>query len=192
MSLFASILRVFGIKVMDPDKPLTLLGQYYYDVQDKIYQGRFGIDSDVDWGIDYYNYDEEDPNVLECVWETRRILCTVRHDNNDIVVRAGKIYYDKSEKFIDQIISNVTAGKSKVRGRLRYFHYDPDTDGGHYHYDDDIYLRVYKEYDKYAELWHVEVEYIYHKPTKSKFPTGDRRSVSEDRQRIMNDIENHL
>ena len=37
MSLFDKILRFFGIRRIDLDKPMTLLGHYYYDVQDKVY-----------------------------------------------------------------------------------------------------------------------------------------------------------
>lgn len=51
MSLFDKILRFFGIRRIDLDKPITLLGHYYYDVQDKVYHSAYSIYDDVDWGF---------------------------------------------------------------------------------------------------------------------------------------------
>jgi hypothetical protein len=70
MSLFDKLLRVLGIRRIDLDKPLTLLGHYYYDVQDKVYRSAYSIYEDVDWGLYYYRNDEEDPGVLVCQWES--------------------------------------------------------------------------------------------------------------------------
>ena len=70
MSLFDKILRFFGIRRIDLDKPMTLLGHYYYDVQDKVYHSAYSIYDDVDWGLYYYRNDEEDPGVQVCQWES--------------------------------------------------------------------------------------------------------------------------
>ena len=192
MSLFDKILRFFGIRRIDLDKPMTLLGHYYYDVQDKVYHSAYSIYDDVDWGLYYYRNDEEDPGVQVCQWESIKIISTVIHDDNDMVLRAGKIYIDKDKNFVDEVIAGVTSGKNKMRRKVRYPHYEADELDVYYHYNDDVCLRVRKEYDKYERNWKAEVEYILCKPAKAKFPVPQRRAVSDDRNRIMNDINNNL
>lgn len=192
MSLFDKILRFFGIRRIDLDKPMTLLGHYYYDVQDKVYHSAYSIYDDVDWGLYYYRNDEEDPGVQVCQWESIKIISTVIHDDNDMVLRAGKIYIDKDKNFVDEVIAGVTAGKRKMRRKVRYQHYEADELDVYYHYNDDVCLRVRKEYDKYERNWKAEVEYILCKPAKAKFPVPQRRAVSDDRNRIMDDITKNL
>ena len=192
MSLFDKILRFFGIRRIDLDKPMTLLGHYYYDVQDKVYHSAYSIYDDVDWGLYYYRNDEEDPGVQVCQWESIKIISTVIHDDNDMVLRAGKIYIDKDKNFVDEVIAGVTSGKNKMRRKVRYPHYEADELDVYYHYNDDVCLRVRKEYDKYERNWKAEVEYILCKPVKAKFPVPQRRAVSDDRNRIMDDITKNL
>ena len=48
MSILDKILGFFGIRRINLDKPLTLLGQYYYKVLDKIYSSAYGLEEDVD------------------------------------------------------------------------------------------------------------------------------------------------
>lgn len=192
MSLFDKILRFFGIRRIDLDKPITLLGHYYYDVQDKVYHSAYSIYDDVDWGLYYYRNDEEDPGVQVCQWESIKIISTVIHDDNDMVLRAGKIYIDKDKNFVDEVIAGVTSGKNKMRRKVRYPHYEADELDVYYHYNNDVCLRVRKEYDKYERNWKAEVEYILCKPSKAKFPVPQRRAVSDDRNRIMDDITKNL
>jgi hypothetical protein len=192
MSLFDKILRFFGFRRIDLDKPMTLLGHYYYDVQDKVYHSAYSINDDVDWGLYYYRNDEEDPGVQVCQWESIKIISTVIHDDNDMVLRAGKIYIDKDKNFVDEVIAGVTSGKNKMRRKVRYPHYEADELDVYYHYNDDVCLRVRKEYDKYERNWKAEVEYILCKPAKAKFPVPQRRAVSDDRNRIMDDITKNL
>ena len=192
MSLFDKILRFFGIRRIDLDKPITLLGHYYYDVQDKVYHSAYSIYDDVDWGLYYYCNDEEDPGVQVCQWESIKIISTVIHDDNDMVLRAGKIYIDKDKNFVDEVIAGVTSGKNKMRRKVRYPHYEADELDVYYHYNNDVCLRVRKEYDKYERNWKAEVEYILCKPAKAKFPVPQRRAVSDDRNRIMDDITKNL
>ena len=192
MSLLDKILRFFGIRRIDLDKPMTLLGHYYYDVQDKVYHSAYNIYDDVDWGLYYYRNDEEDPGVQVCQWESIKIISTVIHDDNDMVLRAGKIYIDKDKNFVDEVIAGVTSGKNKMRRKVRYPHYETDELDVYYHYNDDVCIRVRKEYDKYERNWKAEVEYILCKPAKAKFPVPQRRAVSDDRNRIMDDITKNL
>ena len=192
MSLFDKILRFFGIRRIDIDKPMTLLGHYYYDVQDKVYHSAYSIYDDVDWGLYYYRNDEEDPGVQVCQWESIKIISTVIHDDNDMVLRAGKIYIDKDKNFVDEVIAGVTSGKNKMRRKVRYPHYEADELDVYYHYNDDVCLRVRKEYDKYERNWKAEVEDILCRPAKAKFPVPQRRAVSDDRNRIMDDISKNL
>lgn len=192
MSFLDKFLRVLGIRRIDLDKPLTLLGHYYYDVHDKVYRSAYSIYDDIDWGLYYYRNDEEDPGVQVCQWESIKIISTVIHDNNDMVLRAGKIYIDKDRNFVDDVIAAVTAGKRRVRRKVRYQHYEPDELDVYYHYSDEVYLRVRKEYDKFERNWKAEIEYILREPAKAKFPVPHRRTTSEDRDRIMNDINSNL
>ena len=192
MSFLDKFLRVLGIRRIDLDKPLTLLGHYYYDVRDKVYHSAYSIYDDVDWGLYYYRNDEEDPGALVCQWESIKIISTVIHDDNDMVLRAGKIYIDKDKNFVDKVIAGVTAGKRQVHRKIRYPHYEPDELDVYYHYSDEVYLRVRKEYDKFECNWKAEVEYILCKPAKAKFPVPHRRTSSEDRDRIMNDINSNI
>ena len=68
MSLFDKILRFFGIRRIDLDKPMTLLGHYYYDVQDKVYHSAYSIYDDVDWGLYWDRSGDGDPGVEVCGW----------------------------------------------------------------------------------------------------------------------------
>ena len=142
MSFLDKFLRVLGIRRIDLDKPLTLLGHYYYDVHEKVYRSAYSIYDDVDWGIYYYRNDEEDPGVQVCQWESIKIISTVIHDDNDMVLRAGKIYIDKDKNFVDEVIAGVTAGKRRVHRKIRYQHYETDELDVYYHYSDDVFLRV--------------------------------------------------
>ena len=93
---------------------------------------------------------------------------------------------------MDEVIAGVTSGKNKMRRKVRYPHYEADELDVYYHYNDDVCLRVRKEYDKYERNWKAEVEYILCKPAKAKFPVPQRRAVSDDRNRIMDDISKNL
>ena len=192
MSFLDKFLRVLGIRRIDLDIPLTLLGHYYYDVRDKVYHSAYSIYDDVDWGLYYYRNDEEDPGALVCQWESIKIISTVIHDDNDMVLRAGKIYIDKDKNFVDKVIAGVTAGKRQVHRKIRYPHYEPDELDVYYRYNDDVFLRVRKEYDKFERNWKAEIEYILGKSAKAKFPVPHRRTVSDDRNRIMDDISKNL
>ena len=163
-----------------------------YDVLDKVYLSGYSIYDDVDWGLYYYRNDEEDPGVQVCQWESIKIISTVIHDDNDMVLRAGNIYIDKDKNFVDEVIAGVTSGKNKMRRKVRYPHYEADELDVYYHYNNDVCLRVRKEYDKYERNWKAEVEYILCKPAKAKFPVPQRRAVSDDRNRIMDDITKNL
>ena len=123
MSFWDKILGFFGIRRIQLDKPLTLLGHYYYKVLDKIANGYYSEVEDVDWGVNYIRNDEEDRNVTVCQWETIKIMHTIRHDETDSVVAAGRIYIDKDESFLDDIIRKVTLGKKRVHGKIDYRHH---------------------------------------------------------------------
>lgn len=181
MGIIESIIAFFKDRRTDLDKPLTLLGKNYYNVRDKVYSSRYEP-GEVDGGLEYSRYDEEDSNVKSCIWLTVKIINTIGfHEEDELIHRAGKRYIDEDENFADEIIRAATAGLTRVRGK----------EGTYYHYDDETYLRVEKYYDSIDERWIVEVEYIRHKPAKKK-KEPSRRTVSEDRERIMRDIENHL
>lgn len=192
MSIISSLLDFFCPGRIDLDNPLTLLGKDYFKVQGKIYASmHHSVYSNLDRGETFIRHEEEDPNVYTCVWETVKIISTMEHNSEEIIYKAGKIYRDKSEQFIDQISKSFTDGKSRVRGRISHPYYEPEDSDNYYHYDDCTYMNVRKEYDIYDELWTVTIEYIRHnnKPTPKKKAAPMRRSQSEDRDRILKDVD---
>jgi hypothetical protein len=196
MSFWDKILGFFGIRRIQLDKPLTLLGHYYYKVLDKIANGYYSEVEDVDWGVNYIRNDEEDRNVTVCQWETIKIMHTIRHDETDSVVAAGRIYIDKDESFLDDIIRKVTLGKKRVHGKIDYRHhgmYDID-DEQYYHYDDDVYLLVYKETDAYDYGHSVTKEYVLRDSARkiSRSKSASPRSLGDDRRRIMSDFDDNF
>lgn len=188
MSVVDSIVSFFRKRRVNLDKPLTLLGKDYFKMLDKINSSISHSEyGDLNRGITYLRNDEEDRNVYICVWETVKIISFIEHDDNDVIFKAGKIYRDKEESFIDDIVKSFTAGRSRVQGRISYPHYDADDGDDYYHLDDITYMNVRKEYDIYDELWTVTVEYIRHKPAgRKKVPR--KRTIAEDRQRILQDV----
>ena len=74
----------------------------------------------MDWGVIYYGYQEQDPNVIVCQWETVKIMNTVLHDETDMVVAAGRIYIDQDERFLEEIVKKVTSGRRRVHGKIHY------------------------------------------------------------------------
>ena len=199
MAFIDKILGFFGIRRINLDKPLTLLGQNYYKVVDKISSSAYGVDEDVDWGVVYYAYREEDPNVMVCQWETIKIMNTILHDETDRVVAAGKIYIDKDERFLEDIVRKVTSDKRRVHGRIHYRHfgiYDEDEEQ-YYHVNDDMYLLIYRESGIYDYGHSLTVQYVLRNQPKvaSRNPgraTKKPRTLIEDRERIMNDLEKHI
>lgn len=189
MSVVDSIVSFFRKRRVNLDKPLTLLGKDYFKMLDKINSSISHSEyGDLNRGITYLRNDEEDRNVYICVWETVKIISFIEHDDNDVIFKAGKIYRDKEESFIDDIVKSFTAGRSRVQGRISYPHYDADDGDDYYHLDDITYMNVRKEYDIYDELWTVTVEYIRHKPAgRKKVPR--KRTIAEDRQRILQDVD---
>ena len=199
MAILDKILGFFGIRRINLDKPLTLLGQYYYKVLDKIYSSAYGLEEDVDWGVIYYGYQEQDPNVIVCQWETIKIMNTVLHDETDRVVAAGRIYIDQDERFLEEIVKKVTSGKRRVHGKIHYRHFGmyDDLDEKYYYVNDDVYLLVYRESGRYDHGHSLIVQYVLRDQPKvsSRKPgkaTKRPRTLGEDRQRIMNDLEKHI
>lgn len=198
MSIVDKILGFFGIRRIHLDKPLSLLGQYYYKVLDKIYSSPYGLEEDVDWGVIYYSYAEEDPSVIICQWETIKIMQTVLHDESDQVVAAGRIYIDQDDCFLDNIAASVTSGKRRVHGRVHYRHLGMYGDDEQYYYlNDDMYLLIARESGTYEQGHSLIVQYVLRNDIKSRTgksgKTNSRpRTLGEDRQRIMKDVEKHI
>ena len=199
MSLIGKILALFGIRRILLDKPLSLLGQDYFKVIDKIAQGYYSEVEDVDWGVNYIRNDEEDRNVYVCQWETIKIMNTILHDEMDRVVAAGRIYIDHDERFLEEIVRKVTSGKRRVHGKIYYRHFGmyDDIDEKYYYVNDDVYLLVYRESDRYDHGHSLIVQYVLRDQPKvsSRKPgkaTKRPRTLGEDRQRIMNDLEKHI
>ena len=199
MSFIDKILGFFGIRRIDLDKPLTLLGQYYYKVLDKIYSSAYGLEEDIDWGQMYYSYEEDDPNVVVCQWESRKILHTIKHDDEDRVVAAGRVYIDQDIDFLEKLVRKAVSGRRRVYGKVDYFHYGryDDAEEEYYQYSDEIYIMVYRESGAFEQGHSVTIEYVLKDSARRKKKNQGRRSASprslaEDRRRISDDLERNF
>jgi len=203
MAFIDRIFDILGIRRIVLDKPLTLLGQDSGRVLNKISASRdFGWEEDIDWEIRYTRNDEEDRNVHVCQWETVKIIHTFKFDESEKIVSAGRIYIDKDEAFLEDIIRKVTSGKRRAYGKINYRHFglhDPD-DEMYYHYDDKVYLMIYKESCEFDHGHSLRVEYVL-KDIPEDFSCNEwgrggkkarTRTIGEDRQRILEDIKNHI
>lgn len=164
MAFIDRIFYILGIRRIVLDKPLTLLGQDLNKVLNKISASRdFGWEEDLDREI--------------------------RYTRND-------------EAFLEDIIRKVTSGKRRAYGKINYRHFglhDPD-DEMYYHYDDKVYLMIYKESCEFDYGHSLRVEYVL-KDIPEDFSCNGwgkdgrkarTRTIGEDRQRILKDIENHI
>ena len=203
MAFIDRIFYILGIRRIVLDKPLTLLGQDSNKVLNKISASRdFGWEEDLDREIRYTRNDEEDRNVYVCQWETVKIIHTFKFDESEKVVSAGRIYIDQDDAFLDDIVRKVTSGLKRAYGKISYRHFgfhDPD-DEIYYHYNDDVYLLIYRESGEFDHGKSLRVEYVLKDIPRDNseigWGRGDKkartRTVGEDRQRILNDVNENL
>ena len=173
MAIIDKILGFFGIRRIILEKPLTLLEQDCGKVLDKINASR------------------------DFSWETVKISHTFKFDESDKVVSAGRIYIDQDEAFLDEIAKKVTSGLKRVYGRVNYRHFgfhDPD-DEIYYRYNDDVYLMVYRESGEFDHGKSLRIEYVLNSTTcrkRDRKRYSHPRSLSDDRQRILSDMNKNL
>lgn len=198
MTFIDRIFDILGIRRIVLDKPLTLLGQDSNKVLNKISASRdFGWEEDLDWEIRYTRNDEEDRNVYVCQWETVKIIHTFKFDESEKVVSAGRIYIDQDDAFLDDIVRKVTSGLKRAYGKISYRHFglhDPD-DEIYYHYNDDVYLLIYRELGEFDHGKSLRIEYVLNSTTcrkKDRKRYSPPRSLSDDRQRILSDMNKNL
>ena len=203
MAFIDKIFYILGIRRIVLDKPLTLLGQDSNKVLNKISASRdFGWEEDLDREIRYTRNDEEDRNVYVCQWETVKIIHTFKFDESEKVVSAGRIYIDQDDAFLDDIVRKVTSGLKRAYGKISYRHFgfhDPD-DEIYYHYNDDVYLLIYRESGEFDHGKSLRVEYVLKDIHRDNSEIGwgrggkmaRTRTVGEDRQRILNDVSENL
>ena len=203
MAFIDKIFYILGIRRIVLDKPLTLLGQDSNKVLNKISASRdFGWEEDLDREIRYTRNDEEDRNVYVCQWETVKIIHTFKFDESEKVVSAGRIYIDQDDAFLDDIVRKVTSGLKRAYGKISYRHFgfhDPD-DEIYYHYNDDVYLLIYRESGEFDHGKSLRVEYVLKDIPRDNSEIGwgrggkqaRTRTVGEDRQRILNDVSENL
>ena len=198
MAFIDRIFYILGIRRIVLDKPLTLLGQDSNKVLNKISASRdFGWEEDIDWEIRYTRNDEEDRNVYVCQWETVKIIHTFKFDESEKVVSAGRIYIDQDDAFLDDIVRKVTSGLKRAYGKISYRHFgfhDPD-DEIYYHYNDDVYLLIYRESGEFDHGKSLRIEYVLNSTTcrkKDRKRYSPPRSLSDDRQRILSDMNKNL
>lgn len=197
--LVDKILSFFGIRRIILEKPLTLLEQDCGKVLDKINASRdFSWEEDMDREVRYTRNDEEDRNVYVCQWETVKIIHSFKFDEDDKVVSAGRIYIDQDDAFLDEIAKKVTSGLKRVYGKVNYRHFgfhDSD-DEIYYRYNDDVYLMVYREAGEFDYGKSLRVEYVLKGSsigrTKNHKGSPMPRSLSDDRQRILADMNKNL
>ena len=123
-----------------------------------------------------------------------RILC---------LIGIRRLVLDKPLTFLDEIVKKVTSGKRRAHGRIHYCHFgflDPD-DEMYYHYNDDVYLLIYKESGEFDYGHSLRVEYVLKNKPVSENNSGwgrgagkrpRSRTIGEDRQRILNDVNENL
>ena len=203
MAFIDRIFYILGIRRIVLDKPLTLLGQDSNKVLNKISASRdFGWEEDIDREIRYTRNDEEDRNVYVCQWETVKIIHTFKFDESEKVVSAGRIYIDQDDAFLDDIVRKVTSGLKRAYGKISYRHFgfhDPD-DEIYYHYNNDVYLLIYRESGEFDHGKSLRVEYVLKDIPRDNSEIGwgrggkmaRTRTVGEDRQRILNDVSENL
>ena len=199
MAIIDKILGFFGIRRIILEKPLTLLEQDCAKVLDKINASRdFSWEEDMDREVRYTRNDEEDRNVYVCQWETVKIIHTFKFDEDDKVVSAGRIYIDQDDAFLEEIVKKVTSGLKRVYGKVNYRHFgfhDSD-DEVYYRYNDDVYLMIYRESGEFDHGHSLRVEYVLNDSATYKEWNRKKgsppRSLSDDRQRILSDMNKNL
>ena len=192
MNLFDKFLSFFGIVRCNLAKPLTLLDKPYLKVLDRIYHKEpYAISEENDDRLIYYldsdaDWTEEFAVILNIrVYNTIRYLATPKYDH--VIYAAGKIYNDEDEKFIDNVISVVKDGKTKVRSRKR------DEDFDLYWYNERIQIRIEKYYDDFHERWYCDIEYILLNPTPySIVKVSGNKKAKAHQQRIRRDLIENL
>ena len=176
------------------DEPLTLLDQYYPEVYDKVMSGGpYGASADSGNYFEYYHADDADwrkefsglfdipvHNFVEWVENEK-------YDNR--IYAAGKIYRDKDEKFIDNILHDLSKGKTPVRDSKRKI-----VDGW-YWYNDKIQMCLEKDYDDNPnhEYWMAKITYRLLELTPSKWYLNEQKKKKQSgKDKIKSDIERCL
>ena len=162
------------------DEPLTLLDQYYMDVYDRIMTKSPYLVSDDGGGyFEYYNSDDADSikefsGIFDVpVHNFIQWVDNEKYDNR--IYAAGKIYRDKDERFINNILYNLSRDKVAVR----------DSRGqivdSWYWYDDKVQMCLEKEYDKNPnhEYWVAKITYRLLELTPSKWYLDEQKNKSK-------------
>lgn len=108
---------------------------------------------------------------------------------------------DEPLTFLDEIVKKVTSGKRRAHGRIHYRHFGFHDSDDEMYYNDDVYLLIYKESGEFDYGHSLRVEYVLKDKPASDSDFGWRRgagkrprsrTIGEDRQRILNDVNENL
>lgn len=185
---------LFKKKRFKLDEPLTLLDKYYMDIEDRINNKEpYTISADGPGYLEYYrdsdaDWTEEFSGVFDVeVYNFIEYIENEKYDN--VIYKAGKIYCDKDEEFIDSILNEISNGKAPVK----------DSHGnivmGWYWYNDKIQMCLQKKYDANPrhEHWRAVVSYRLLEPTPSKWYLDEQKKKrQENKDRIKSDIKKCL
>jgi hypothetical protein len=156
----------------DLDKPLTLLGKYYFDIQNKLSKKGYNIFEENDNDLTYFKDSYADSTEEFSGWLNVRVMCNVKYLENPnydhVIFSAGKIFFDESESVIDNIINEITFGKCIVNKKKKL-----------YDYNSDAYLKVNKYYDDYYDRWYCEIDYIA-KNLKERYTVKPKSKINYD------------
>ena len=171
------------------DEPITLLDRYFPDVCDKVLtRGPYWVSKDSDDYFEYYHGDDADwkkefSGLFDIpVYNFVKWIENDKYDNR--IYAAGKIYRDKDENFINNILNNLSKGKVAVRDSRGQVISDS------YWYNDKIQMFLEKEYDNNPnhEYWVAKITYRLLEPTPSKWYLDKQKKKQNGQERIKSDI----
>ena len=174
-------------KKFEPDKPLSLLDKDYRKFYDYLnHNGKYHTSTEYVGYLDYYhrddvNIDKPYGGILDVgVYNFVEYIENEKYDNR--IYAAGKIYRDKDERFINNILYNLSRDKVAVR----------DSNGqivdSWYWYDDKIQMCLEKEYDNNPnhEYWVARITYRLLEPTPSKWYLDKQKKKNKSKKKKQN------
>jgi hypothetical protein len=169
------------------DEPLTLLDQYFPEVSDKVMKrGPYWVSEDSGNYFEYYHADDADwKKEFSGLFDipVHNFVEWIENDKYDNrIFAAGKIYRDKDERFINNILFNLSRDKVAVR----------DSRGqiidSWYWYDDKIQMCLEKEYDNNPnhKYWVAKITYRLLEPTPNKWYLDEQKKKNKNKKKKQN------
>lgn len=161
-----------GIKL---ENPVALLGQDYLKVERKIYSSSkydtYGLDIDA---LVYFKAKYADPKLTMHPKSDVRIFNFVSENDDNKIVKAGKIYIDEDESFINEVIKDVISYNKKIEEGL-------------YRHNDDVCFEIEKDYNPDFDWWEARVTYskMTLKKKKNNKKCNTRKEIKSDIRKFL-------